>query len=364
MKQHYAVGLLLWVACFLLTTVAVAQGAVAGTDSPNRSEISADTSRLLFARDSTLHFTLTANLRPLLKDRGDTPTTHTATLTYTDERQKPVSLPLTLKVRGNFRRSRTNCSFPPLLIDLPKKKTGNTLFAHQNKLKLVTHCQVDEWVVREYLVYKLYNLLADLSFRARLAQVTYADSAGKRAPETHWAFLLEDDDAVAKRNGANVSKMKQISMSYTDSLRMATVGVFEYMIGNTDWSVPYLHNIRLIDTGGRGLVPVPYDFDHAGIVEAAYALPAEQLAIQSVRQRLYRGLAYPMAVFQKVFDQFNQAKPQFYALYTNDTRLSPAYVKRTLNYLDEFYAVINKPASARSEFQQGDRSGVVIKGLN
>jgi hypothetical protein len=103
------------------------------------------------------------------------------------------------------------------------------------------------------------------------------------------------------------------------------------MIGNTDWSVPYLHNIRLFDTGGARLQPVPYDFDHAGIVEANYARPAEQLPIHSVRQRMYRGLAYPAAIFQKVFDQFNQLKPQFYALYTNETRLNPAYVKRTLS---------------------------------
>ncbi|MDB5243631.1 MAG: hypothetical protein JWP57_4256, partial [Spirosoma sp.] len=179
-----------------------------------------------------------------------------------------------------------------------------------------------------------------------------------------WAFLLEDESDVAKRNRAKVSNQKQITMRYTDSLRTATVAVFEYMIGNTDWSVPYLHNIRLFDTGGSRLQPVPYDFDHAGIVEASYARPAEQLGIQSVRQRLYRGIPYPVAMFQQVFDQFNKLKPQFYALYTNETRLSPAYVKRTLKYLDDFYATINKPASVRSEFLKGDQSGIVIKGLN
>ena len=152
-------------------------------------------------------------------------------------------------------------------------------------------------------------------------------------------------------------------MSYADSLSMATVAVFEYMIGNTDWSVPYLHNIRLLDNGQTGSLPVPYDFDHAGIVEAKYALPAEQLGIESVRERVYRGLAYPMPVFQQVFDKFNQVKPQFYALYQANSRLDKAYVKRTLKYLDEFYALINKPASARAVFKPGNQSGVVIKGL-
>ena len=153
----------------LPATTTIAQGITSRTDSTNRLTanglaVAADPTRLLFTLDSVVTFTLTTNLRALLNDRGTTPATHAALLTYTDDRQQPTVLPLTLKVRGNFRRSRVNCSFPPLLIDLPKKKTRSTLFAHQNKLKLVTHCQVDEWVVREYLVYKLYNLLTDLSF--------------------------------------------------------------------------------------------------------------------------------------------------------------------------------------------------------
>ncbi|GAB2589315.1 hypothetical protein GCM10027190_42810 [Spirosoma areae] len=318
----------------------------------------------IFARDDVLEFTMTCSLRNLLKDRGDSPASHSVMLTYSDVRQQPVALPLTVKTRGNFRRKSSNCTYPPLLLDFPKKKTRNTLFEGQNKLKLVTHCQTEEYVVREYLVYKLYNLLTDVSFRARLARVTYTDSMGKRAPETHWAFLLEDEAALAKRNGATINNLKQTNMGYLDSLNMATVAIFEYMIGNTDWSVSYLHNIRLLsvtDNGDR--LAVAYDFDHAGIVDAQYALPAEQLAIQSVRERLYRGLPYSLTTFQKVFDRFNQIKPQLYALYASETRLSPGYVKRTLKFLDEFYAVINKPALVRAEFLRGDRSGIVIKGL-
>lgn len=338
----------------------------AGTPKP--IAVAADTSgsdtELLFAHDDVLPFTLTCALRSLLRDRGDTPVGHPVLLTYFDRQQQPVALPLTVSVRGNFRRQSANCVFPPLLLDFPKKKTRKTLFDGQNKLKLVTHCQTEEYVVREYLVYKLYNLMTDISFRARLARVTYADSMSKRVPETRWAFLLENDNAMAKRNGGTVYKMQQTRMDYVDSLRMATVAVFEYMIGNTDWSVPYLHNIRLLAVNlGSAPVPVAYDFDHAGIVQANYAFPAERLNIESVRQRLYRGLPYPLAMFQKVFDRFIQVKPQIYALYANETRLSPGYVKQTLRYLDEFYATINKPGMVRSEFLQGDRSGVVIKGL-
>ena len=360
-KLYPCLGLLLLLVIHIAPVrLLFAQSVAVGPDSTKQG--APPVARQLFTTDSILAFTLTADLRTLLKDRGEKPIAHSAQLTYQDNQQY-VTLPLTLKVRGNFRRSRSNCAFPPLLIDLPKKKTRNTLFASQNKLKLVTHCQVDEWVVREYLVYKLYNLLTDLSFRAQLARVTYTDSVGKRSPETHWAFLLEDDSDVAKRNGMKVSNSKQTTMGYADSLSMATVSVFEYMIGNTDWSVPYLHNIRLFDNGQAGLLPVPYDFDYSGIMETNYAIPPEQLGIQSVRERVYRGLAYPMPLFQRVFDKFNQVKPQFYALYQSNSRLDKSYVKRTVKYLDEFYALINKPALARSVFGQGAKSNVVIKGL-
>lgn len=357
MKQHVLIGLVVGLSLWSATPP-FAQTAV--SDSARSSQKIA----ALFASDSVIPFTLTANMRVLLKDRGESPTEHPATLTYVDNDQQAVTLPLTLKVRGNFRRDRANCTFPPLLIDFPKKKIRNTVFASQNKLKLVTHCQVDEWVVREYLVYRAYNLLTDLSFRARLTRVTYTDSLGKRAPETHWGILLEDDDDMAKRNGLKVNSALKASMNYTDSLQMATVAVFEYMIGNTDWSVPYLHNIRLLDNGQTAVLPVPYDFDHAGIVEASYARPPEQLNLQSVRERMYRGISYPKELLQRVFAHFNEVKPRIYALYQNETRLDKSYVKRTLRYLDEFYALIGKPAAAQALFEQHAKSRIVVKGLN
>ncbi len=347
--------LLALVAGLSLSFGALAQGVVA----PDTAE-----HQRLFADDAVLAFTLTAPFQRLLKDRGEKPVAHAAQLSYSADGQPTGTLPVKLTVRGNFRRLRANCQFPPLLLDVSKKKSQDTPFVNQKKLKLVTHCQNEEYVVREYLVYRLYNLLTDYSFRARLCKVTYLDSAGKLKPETRWAALLEDEDDLVKRNGGTPNKLRQLSAYDMDSLSMATVAVFEYLIGNTDWSVPYRHNIRLLtlSTPIRP-VPVPYDFDHAGLVETDYAMPAEQLGIASVRERLYRGLAYPPALFQRVFDRFNQLKPQFYALYQNDTRLSPAYVKRSLRYFDEFYETINKPSAVRSVFLGGKQGNVVIKGL-
>lgn len=316
---------------------------------------------VLFASDSVLAFTLTAPFPRILKDRGDKPGTHAAQLRYQPDGAEALTLPVKLTVRGNFRKQWNNCSFPPLLLDVPKKKASSSVFANQNKLKLVTHCEGEEYIVREYLVYRLYNLLTEYSFRARLCRVTYVDSAGKRPTETRWGALLEDENDLVKRSGSLPNKLRQISMDNMDSLSMATLAVFEYLIGNTDWSVAYRHNIRLLTVPTlRNPVPVPYDFDHAGIVEAFYALPAEQVGIASVRERVYRSLAYPPALFQRVFDRFNQLKPQLYALYANYPHLDSAYVKRTLRYFDAFYEVINNPTTVQTVFLSGPRSSAVI----
>jgi hypothetical protein len=321
----------------------------------------------LFKHDTMLVFTIVANMKPLLRDRGDKPIDHLAVLKYARKKKAPIDIPIKIKVRGNFRRQTANCEFPPLLIDIDKQKKKNSVFDYQNHLKLITHCVNEEYIFQEYMVYKIYNLLTDYSFKARLARVTYQDSAAKRPTETKMAFLLEDETDLAKRNSLKMYELKQLRAEQLDSLAMARLSVFEYLIGNTDWSVPFLHNIKLLTNGVSLPVPVPYDFDHSGIVAAKYAAPSEALPIISVRERLYRGIAYPLPIFEQVFAQFRTLRPQIYALYENNSLLQPNYVKKTVKYLDEFYEVINNPKAVKREFvdvgTENQAGGAVIKGL-
>jgi hypothetical protein len=327
----------------------------------------AQTPKPLFADYEPVSFTLTTRMQSIYRDRikpkeGEKDQPHPARMTFAQAGKDTLHVPVVLTVRGNFRRSASNCRYPPLYLNLPKKAMSNSVFAGQNKLKLVTPCQTDELVVREYMVYRLFNLLTDMSFRAKLAQVTYVDSVKKKV-ETHWGILLEDADDMAGRNHARLSKVK-MKAQYTDSLTMATAAVFEYMIGNTDWSVPFQHNMRLlVDTARTRPFVVPYDFDHAGIVEAPYANPAEQLGIASVRERIYRGPTYLPAVLNRVFARYNELKPQFYALYQSEKRLSADYARNTIRYLDEFYQIINSPSLAQSAFGLTNAQAIQIRGL-
>ncbi|MBO0947186.1 hypothetical protein [Fibrella forsythiae] len=320
----------------------------------------------LFLREDPLTFTLTARMQNIVRDRtkpkdDSLSIKHAALLTYTElAKAEMVSLPLTLLVRGNFRRNANNCDFPPLYLDFPKKKTKGTLFAKQNKLKLVTHCQAEDYVVREYIIYKLYNQVTDLSFRARLARVSYVDSLRKRQTETRWGFLIEDEDDMAKRNGATELK-KGVEAIAADSLSMARLAVFEYMIGNIDWSVMYRHNVRLVTKPeNRKPMVIPYDFDHAALVDAPYAHALEPDNTTGVPERQYRGPLYPGWLLKQVFTEFNTLKPKFYALYETDKRLNRSYVKQTLRFLDAFYAVINDPAAVRNNFFNGDTGGILF----
>lgn len=323
----------------------------------------------LFTSEDVLPFTLTLDYQKLLKDRGDERGYHPAILSYRDAAGAEVALNLRVMVRGNHRRNPETCDFPPLLLNFSRKTTQNTIFEHVNKVKVVTHCIGEDYVHKEYLVYKLYNLVTEKSFRARLCRITYKDLQSKRKVETKYAFLIEDDKEMARRNeGEIVRKELVIGMEGTDGRAMATLAFFQYMIGNTDWSVPYRHNIKLLSLDSLAApYPVPYDFDYSGIVAPPYAIPPAELGISSVRQRLYRGYDFPDQVYKEVAKTFAMRRAAIYNLYRDYPYLDKSEVKRTLSFLDEFYETMDDPKDFERRIvrvgQKNQKNYVVVKGL-
>ena len=325
----------------------------------------------LFDSDQVLNIRLSGNLRELLKDKSDEMQYHDMALSYVASDSSLVSIPLKIKTRGHFRRTQGNCTYPPLLLSFSKGHTPkNSLFHNQDKMKLVTPCTGDKYVVREYLVYKLYNLINPKSFRARLVKVVYDDTVKAKKSQPLYGILLEDEDQMARRNNTVIVKGRLVKPERTRQEEFLKMAVFEYMIGNTDWSVQYYQNIKLIAADSMSIpTTVPYDFDHAGIVEAPYANPAEQLLLNSTRDRRYRGYCVSsMPAFNDIFALFNRLKEDIYAVYTKCPWLEDSYKMNTVRFLDEFYKTINNPISAKSEFTYPcDKDGtgnVVIKGLN
>lgn len=324
----------------------------------------------LFHQDDVLPLKISGSISALLKDRGDDPQYHEIQLSYSNANQAAITIPLRARVRGNFRRLKSNCDYPPIMLNFSDQSTQGTLFEGQGKLKLVMPCQGDKYVIREYLVYKLYNAMTSRSFKARLVQVQFEDPALKaRDLEPFYGILLEEEHEMANRNEMVLVEDRIIRPEQTSLDDFLNLAVFEYLIGNTDWSVQYRQNVKLMAKDSLSIpTPVPYDFDHAGIVGAPYAKPAPELLLSSTRERRYRGFCIQaLNQFDPVLSRFNERKSALYEVYQTCTLLDEAYRKSTLKFLDEFYETINNPKKFKTEIQYPcnpeGTGNVVIKGL-
>jgi hypothetical protein len=335
--------------------------ALAGTPAPGRAQASAPVPPppppSLFATPEPLVFTLATDLRRVLGDRGTKRTEHRATLRYVAAGGDTVSLGVDLRTRGIFRLK--ECAFPPLRLDFPESRVQGTAFAGQDKLKLVTHCRGDRLyeqnVLQEYVLYRIFNVLTERSFRARLARVTYVDTTGRSEPLTRYGVLLEAEGDLARRLGTTVVESPSVHDLRIEPEDLTLVAVFQYLIGNTDWSIWGRHNITVLQDSAGTLFAIPYDFDFAGVISAPYATPPPQLAIRSVRERFYRGFCQPDTLLQAVLARFRAAKDSIYALYRSVPDLSARNARQALDYFDAFYRTINDPGAVRREFVRACR---------
>lgn len=282
-----------------------------------------------------------------------------AEVTLTLPGNPPIKEGITVAARGHFRRD--NCNIPPIMIDF--KNPSSPILSPLGKLKLVIACgpraDDEQLVLKEFLVYKMYNLLENKSFRVRLVKLSYNDTRGKIKPFTQYAFLVEDDKDMATRNGCIKKDKATYNTESTNRSLMTKVAVFEYMISNGDWSVPGNHNIKLIyDKQNSNALPfvVPYDFDHSGFVNAGYALPSEILGTEAVTERVYRGFPRSMEELQLTFDLFKAKKEAIMSLINNFTLLKESYRKEATRYLEEFYKTINSKREVQSIFIDNART--------
>jgi len=313
----------------------------------------------LFETNEPLALSLSADFGAVAKERGTTKSNHPGTLSYVSPSGDSVTLSIQVHTRGHYRLR--ICQYPPIKIDFDTNRVAGTVFAHLKSLKLVEQCRngnaYADYLLEEYLIYRMYNLLTDKSFRARLVRVTYVDAKQKHAPETRYAFFLEDDDRMARRSRMAVFA-HPVNQSETDTTQMGLFAVFQYMIGNTDWAVSALHNVVLIWDSTGVMYPVPYDFDWSGVISPPYATPDPSLNLLNVRQRTFRNAeCFNTETLTSLFARFNAQKDSIYALYRDQEGLEPKRVKQALDYYDDFYHTINDAGAARREFLVSCRRG-------
>ena len=338
---HRAAALL---APLLVPLLAAAQPAQAQTPPPPQATP-------LFASDMPIRFTLQGPLGAIAGNR-ESRAVRAGTLTLDGG-----ALAVGLSPRGITRLASDICDFPPLRVDFTAPPPATSLFAGQRRLKLVTHCRRPEGhqqhLLLEFAAYRIFNLLTPLSMRARLATIDYLESSG-RPVTTRIGFFLEDIDDTARRNAMVKPRTADVIAASALSGREAgRAAMFNYMIGNLDWSMRAgpegegcCHNFRLLQKGSNpALVAVPYDYDFSGFVDAPYATPPENLPVASVRVRKYRGYCAHNGYAAETAAELRAKRPEITAMIAALPGISPASVGKATAYLDPFWTQVASDAS-------------------
>lgn len=300
----------------------------------------------LFRSDEILEMTISLPLKKVINDAKER-NEHAAKLSYQLADSTVFVHHIKVQVRGKTRASRDICSFPPLKLDFNKTDTKQTIFEGQNKLKLVTHCKsgkyYEEYYQKEYIVYKMYQKVSPYSFNVRLCHITYIDPDKPSQKISYYGFLLESIKDVAKRNDMKVFKDSVMNMQSINKDNLDKLVMFQYLIGNLDWSIPTLHNIKLI-VGKKGSLPlaVPYDFDYSGMVDTPYAIPAPQTNLTDVKSRLFLGFCR-QDKYKSTIDFFNSIRKELNDDINTADFLTEKTRKRMNSYLSVFYSYINDP---------------------
>ncbi|MGE5361185.1 MAG: hypothetical protein ACM3NQ_19380 [Bacteroidales bacterium] len=311
--------------------------------------------RRLFQSTDTLHVTLTADFGAVNGDRNRTSTkTFPASLAVAGDNGTQLSIPVTLKTRGKIRLDPRVCAFAPLSVTFTKKDAKSTPFDGQRTLKLVAHCQnsdiYDQFIVKEYLAYRLFNLVTPRSFRARLARVEYVNAKNAKPMFTRYAVFVEDDDDVARRLEGRVLEFPHTAFENYDQDALTTMMVFQYMIGNTDFSLWALHNAKMVQTRYRPLYPIVWDFDASGIVFPPYVMPDPSLQLSSFEDRKYRGPCRTLEAFEPTFALFRAKRAESLALLDAQPELSESHRKQAKRFLEQFYATLERKDALKKEF--------------
>jgi hypothetical protein len=302
-----------------------------------------DTSIDLFTIDEPMNITLTMDMKKYKREefKGDY---MDVDFLYEVNDTLHIKKSVRIKPRGVFRRN--YCSMAPFWLNIRKADVANEHLQDVRKMKVVTRCKdsktYDELVLKEFLAYKIYNILSPVSFRVRLIRMRYVDTGKNNKTTEGWAFLIEPEGLLAERLDAVAVKRDDLAMALMKPADMDRVALFMYLIGNTDYSVSGRHNVKILGMpgfGSEGYTPVPYDFDIAGIVDAYYANPREGLGITSVTERYFQGPCRSDAAHVEAIEHINQYREEILALVTDFEYLDSKNKKKVLKYLEDYFAL-------------------------
>ena len=298
-----------------------------------------------FPQDDILELHLQTNFKQLIKEK-DKKEKIASILNYKNAEGKAVSQNVKIKARGSIRNE--NCYYPPIKLYFPKGELEDAGFRKKfNDYKLVMKCKnvgnQEELVLKEYLVYKMYQLLTDNSFRVQLVHLTIEDLSKQQKTMQSFAFLIENEDELKTRIKGKKVEIEGEALTPENFLpaQYDLMAMFQFMIGHTDWNVKGKNNLKVTQIEGDNLPSaIPFDFDFAGIVNSDYAVPNEQLPIKNVTERFFLGKCREKGSYKATVQQFKDKKKAILNLVANFKHLSAQSKTEMRTYLEGFYEVI------------------------
>jgi len=299
----------------------------------------------VFTEDTPLDVELKADFVSLLNDISDKRVYHDARFSLKNHNCAFVDMAVKLKTRGNFRLRKQTCDFPPLRFKFKGDQIKGTIFQGQDKLKYVSHCQnyKEEYqlhTLEEFLLYRMYNIFTDYSYRVRLARVNFIDTKRQDTLQ-RYGFFIEDKSHLANRIGREALEFRNIKQYQVLRNNILVLSLFQYMIGNNDWDVSRLHNIDLMSVNEHSLpVAIPFDFDWSAIIGYDYYVPDPQIDLEAKYKRRYKSYRWSDEEFETAFAVFHEHRDELMSLISdfdflkNDNRL------KLLAYISEFYDLI------------------------
>jgi hypothetical protein len=318
-----------------------------------------DTSEIksgLFDSDDCLELRITMDFDSVLNDTSDNPSYHLARISYKNADSIWTSLDAQVRIRGHYRKQSVNCDFPPLKLRFDKKSRTNTIFENARELKMVTHCQstlpeFDQYIIQEYLIYRLYDVLSDVSYKTRLLKVTYIDKNDPGRTLNKSSFFIEDTDLMEERLRGHILAVQTVIPENVDWDHYVIISFFQYMIINTDWSLPIMHNIDLISVDYfKPPIPIPFDFDWSGLINIPYKVPTVAGMQTRIPERVYKGPCLNNKEVKKIKKFFQDRELDLVNVYIDCSYLDDEIKIETLHKLQLFFQILENKYIFNSVF--------------
>ncbi len=316
----------------------------------------------LFEGENLLKISLTYSKKNILTYSNDS--TYIKTNLSYQEKDGPVkSIDAEIRARGNYRK--LNCYYLPLRLKINEDVSQGTIFEGHKKLKIVMPClnssKSNDDVLKEFLAYKIYELLSPYHFDTKLISIQLIEERkSKKSEDDLMGIFIQDDKKTAAINHGKLIK-RHIHPNNQDPMSSARNAMFQYMIGNTDYSIAYQHNEKLFYIDDK-IVPIPYDFDMSGLVNASYAVVSainnKPLPITKVTDRLYRGFDRDDEILQQVRNEFLNHEQDIYVLmdrYQSYFRY-PKEFTECKSYIEGFYKIIKNDKKFENRILKNQRT--------